>query len=240
MITLNKVSKVFASEAGNFTALKENDVHIRKGEFIAIMGPSGSGKSTLLQLMGGLDQPTSGDITVAGVRLDELNEKERTLFRRTKVGFVFQNYQLLPMMTVAENVALAMAANKMAKAEIGSRVKQLLREVNLDGKETSFPSQLSGGQQQRVAISRALAMKPDLILADEPTGNLDRKNGQDVLQLLSRLSKGEQMTVVMVTHDAQAAAVADRIITIRDGEVVTGAVEDGEVVSYAVEGGEQL
>jgi putative ABC transport system ATP-binding protein len=219
MITLDKVSKVFATEAGSFTALKETDLHIKKGEFIAIMGPSGSGKSTLLQLIGGLDLPSTGSITVDGVQLEKLNEKGRTLFRRTKVGFVFQNYQLLPMMTVSENIALSLAANRASRSEMTARVKQLLQEVNLEGKEKSYPSQLSGGQQQRVAIARALAMKPQLIFADEPTGNLDRKNGKDILQLLSRLNKEEQLTIVMVTHDPQAAEAADRIITIQDGEI---------------------
>lgn len=220
MIKLSKVSKVFALEAGNYTALKENDIHIKKGEFIAIMGPSGSGKSTLLQLIGGLDLPTSGDVVVDGVRLNDLDEKKRTLFRRTRVGFVFQNYQLLPMMTVAENVGLSLSANKAPSSEIEARVKQLLRDVNLEGKESHFPSQLSGGMQQRVAIARALAMKPGLILADEPTGNLDQTNGEGVLKLLSRLNKEDGITVVMVTHDRQAAETADRIIMIRDGEVV--------------------
>jgi putative ABC transport system ATP-binding protein len=225
MIKLEKVSKVYTLEAGNFTALKSTDIHVKKGEFVAIMGPSGSGKSTLLQLLGGLDLPTEGAITIDGVRLDQLNERERTLFRRTKVGFVFQNYQLLPMMTVAENIALALAANKTPKPEIDAAVERLIAEVNLEGKAGHFPSQLSGGQQQRVAIARALAMKPRLILADEPTGNLDRKNGQDVLQLLSRLNREEHMTIVMVTHDRQAAETADRIITLRDGAVVEAELE---------------
>ncbi|WP_284642441.1 ABC transporter ATP-binding protein [Paenibacillus silviterrae] len=225
MIQLKNVTKVFHLEAGSFTALKPTDLHLKKGEFIAIMGPSGSGKSTLLQLLGGLDLPTDGTITIDGVQLEQLNEKERTLFRREKVGFVFQNYQLLPMMTVAENIALSLAANKAPKAEIDSTVERLLREVNLEGKAGSFPSQLSGGQQQRVAIARALAMKPKLILADEPTGNLDRKNGQDILQLLSRLNREEQITIVMVTHDRQAAAAADRVIVLRDGEVAQYGLE---------------
>ncbi|MFJ5717980.1 ABC transporter ATP-binding protein [Neobacillus sp. NPDC093127] len=220
MITIQEVSKVYSLESGDFFALKNNSIHINKGDFVAIMGPSGSGKSTLLQLIGGLDQPSSGNLIVDGVQLNNLTENERTLFRRTKVGFVFQNYQLLPMMTVAENIALSLSANKAPKDEIHSRVKQLLKDVKLEGKETQFPSQLSGGQQQRVAIARALAMKPRLILADEPTGNLDQKNGEDILQLLSKLNKEEQITVVMVTHDQQAAAAADRIIVIRDGEIV--------------------
>jgi putative ABC transport system ATP-binding protein len=228
MICLEKVSKVFTLEAGSYTVLKETDLRIGKGEFIAVMGPSGSGKSTLLQLLGGLDLPTTGTVEVDGVKLNGLNEKERTLFRRTKVGFVFQNYQLLPMMTVSENVALALAANKTPKTEIKSRVAELLDAVNLADKADQFPSRLSGGQQQRVAIARALAMKPQLILADEPTGNLDRKTGESVLQLLSRLNREERITVVMVTHDEEAAKAADRIIRIRDGMVVRETAEGGE------------
>ncbi|MCJ8009339.1 ABC transporter ATP-binding protein [Lederbergia wuyishanensis] len=220
MISIQDVSKVYSLESGHFFALKNNNVHIKKGEFVAIMGPSGSGKSTLLQLMGGLDLPTSGEIIVDGIHLNKLSEKERTLFRRTKVGFVFQNYQLLPVLTVAENIALALSANKTPKEEILQRVKQLIKDVNLEGKESMFPSQLSGGQQQRVAIARALAMKPQLIMADEPTGNLDQKNGSDILQLLTKLNKEEKITIVMVTHDEQAATVANRIILIRDGEIV--------------------
>jgi len=220
MIQLENVSKTYVLEAGQFTALKETNLRIQEGEFIAVMGPSGSGKSTLLQILGGLDLPTTGSVIVDGERLETLNEAERTLFRRRKVGFVFQNYQLLPTMTVAENIALALAANGAPKAEIEAVVARLIREVNLEGKASSFPSQLSGGQQQRVAIARALAMKPKLILADEPTGNLDRKNGEDVLALLSRLNREERITIVMVTHDGHAAETADRLIHFRDGEVV--------------------
>jgi putative ABC transport system ATP-binding protein len=227
MIKLENVCKVFELEAGSFTALKETDVCIKKGEFIAIMGPSGSGKSTLLQLLCGLDLPTSGQIRVDNVQLETLNEKERTLFRRKKIGFVFQNYQLLPMMTVAENIALALAANKTPKREMDEIVARLIREVNLEGKAAHFPSQLSGGQQQRVAIARALAMKPSLILADEPTGNLDRKNGQDILELLQRLNREEQITIVMVTHDRHAAAEADRILTLQDGVIVKDEAKGG-------------
>ena len=220
MIKVEQATKVYDLEAGSFTALNKADVTIAKGEFVAVMGPSGSGKSTLLQLMGGLDLPTSGGIEIDGVRIEKLSEKERTLFRRTKVGFVFQNYQLLPMMTVAENVALAMAANGTPKSDIDKTVAKLLREVNLEDKSSCYPSQLSGGQQQRAAIARALAMKPAIILADEPTGNLDRRNGEDVLKLLKRLNKEDGITIVMVTHDRQAAEFADRIIALMDGAVV--------------------
>ncbi|ETI68843.1 ABC transporter ATP-binding protein [Neobacillus vireti] len=228
MISVSNVSKVYALASGDFIALKETAMQVRKGEFVAIMGPSGSGKSTLLQLLGGLDQPTTGNIVVDGIDLTKLNEKERTLFRRKKVGFVFQNYQLLPMMTVGENIALSLTANNTPKNEINTIVQKLLSEVNLQDKESAFPSQLSGGQQQRVAIARALAMKPSLILADEPTGNLDQKNSEDILKLLSRLNKEEKITVVMVTHDQQAAQVADRIIVVRDGMIV----EEGHKGGY--------
>jgi putative ABC transport system ATP-binding protein len=227
MITVTDVSKVYSLDSGDFYALKNNHIHIQKGEFVAIMGPSGSGKSTLLQLLGGLDSPSSGKIVVDDCELNRLNEKELTQFRRTKLGFVFQNYQLLPMMTVGENIALALSANNASKAKIKMTVQQLLSDVNLEGKETQFPSQLSGGQQQRVAIARALAMKPSLILADEPTGNLDQKNGEDILRLLSKLNKEEQITIVMVTHDLQAAQVADRIITVRDGLIVEDGMKGG-------------
>ncbi len=227
MITVTDVSKVYSLDSGDFYALKNNHIHIQKGEFVAIMGPSGSGKSTLLQLLGGLDSPSSGKIVVDDCELNRLNEKELTQFRRTKLGFVFQNYQLLPMMTVGENIALALSANNASKAKIKMTVQQLLSDVNLEGKETQFPSQLSGGQQQRVAIARALAMKPSLILADEPTGNLDQKNGEDILRLLSKLNKEEKITIVMVTHDLQAAQVADRIITVRDGLIVEDGMKGG-------------
>ncbi|REJ12065.1 MAG: ABC transporter ATP-binding protein [Paenibacillaceae bacterium] len=233
MITLNRVSKVFTTEAGSFKALKETDLQIKRGEFAAIMGPSGSGKSTLLQLIGGLDLPTAGGVTVDGAPLHQMSEQERTLFRRTRVGFVFQNYQLLPMMTVAENIALPLAANRASKGEIKDRVRQLLRDVNLEGKERSYPAQLSGGQQQRVAIARALAMKPKLILADEPTGNLDQRNGASVLSLLSRLNQEQQITIVMVTHDPQAARAANRIITIQDGEIVGDRQQGGDADDVA-------
>jgi ABC-type antimicrobial peptide transport system, ATPase component len=233
MITLNQASKVFTTEAGGFKALKETDLHIKKGEFAAIMGPSGSGKSTLLQLIGGLDLPTTGSVVVDGVPLNRLSEQGRTLFRRTRVGFVFQNYQLLPMMTVAENIALPLAANRASKGEIRDRVRQLLRDVNLEGKEHHYPAQLSGGQQQRVAIARALAMKPKLILADEPTGNLDQLSGANVLSLLTRLNEEHGITIVMVTHDQLAAGAAKRVITIQDGAIVGDRKQGGEVHDVA-------
>jgi len=228
MLQLREVSKVYQLEAGPFTALKRTNIQINEGEFVAIMGPSGSGKSTLLQLLGGLDLSSSGEIIVDGEALNDLNEKERTIFRRTKVGFVFQNYQLLPTMTVEENVALALRANKASSSHIRQVVKELLDDVHLSDKAASYPAHLSGGQQQRVAIARALAMKPKLILADEPTGNLDQKTGREILQLLSRLNKEEKLTIVMVTHDQGAAKWADRIIVIQDGEVIRDQKQGGQ------------
>ena len=227
MISLNGVSKSFNLEAGSFTALKPTDLHIQQGEFAAIMGPSGSGKSTLLQLLGGLDLPSAGSVVIDGVELSRLNERERTLYRRTKVGFVFQNYQLLPNMTVEENVALPLRANNARSSHIRLVVQKLLQDVHLSEKATCYPAQLSGGQQQRVAIARALAMKPKLILADEPTGNLDQKTGREILQLLSQLNKDEKLTIVMVTHDSSAAKRANRIITIQDGMVIGNNVQGG-------------
>lgn len=219
MIQMKDVLKTYRNGELEFVALKHINLNIEKGEFLAIMGPSGSGKSTLLQHIGGLDRPTSGQIVVSNIPITELNEKELTLFRRRKLGFVFQNYQLLPMMTVEENVSFSLAADRVPNSTIKERVNELLHSVGLSTKAKSYPSQLSGGQQQRVAIARALAMNPQVLLADEPTGNLDRKRGHDVLQFLSSLHKEQQLTIIMVTHDPFAASFADRVIILQDGEI---------------------
>jgi ABC-type lipoprotein export system ATPase subunit len=225
MIELRGVSKFYSSGDLPFAALQNVDLRIRTEEFVAIMGPSGSGKSTLLHLIAGLDVPDQGEITVNGVNLKGLSENERTLFRRRHIGFVFQNFQLLPAMTVEENIAFPLHADGRPKAEKVSRVARLLKEVGLEDKAGEFPNKLSGGQQQRVAIARALALQPRLLLADEPTGNLDRKRSSEILQLLSNLHRQQKLTIVMVTHDPYTASFADRVIMLRDGEV------DGETVS---------
>ncbi|MFD1394243.1 ABC transporter ATP-binding protein [Kroppenstedtia eburnea] len=195
------------------------NLHVEQGEFVAVMGPSGSGKSTLLNLMGGFDSPDQGKVCVDGLSLYDLSEKRRTLIRRRKIGFVFQNYNLIPTLNVRENIAFPMAVDRCPREEIQMRVKQLVQDLELEGKEESFPAELSGGQQQRVAIARALSMQPRVILADEPTGNLDRRRSREVLEILSRLHRKERLTIVMVTHDLSAAGYAERILLYKDGRI---------------------
>lgn len=226
MITVEDLRKEYRiGTSSTFVALKKINLHINAGEFVAIMGPSGSGKSTFLHLLGGLDSPTSGNILIDGVNIGQLNEKERTLFRRRFIGFIFQNYQLIPTMTVEENIAFPLHAEGTPAKEIHQRVQPLIESVGLKGKEKSFPSQLSGGQQQRVSIARALAMKPKIILADEPTGNLDRKRGKEILSLLSNLHTQTNTTIIMVTHDLYAASYANRIILIKDGNIESDIIQ---------------
>lgn len=219
MITVKNLTKWYQTGETSFQVLKGIDLEIAQGEFVAVMGPSGSGKSTLLNLLGGLDTPDSGEVSIEGKLIHDLQERERTLFRRKNVGFVFQNYQLLPAMTVEENIAFPMEAEGLPKSVVKATVSSLVKAVHLQGKEGNFPSQLSGGQQQRVSIARALAMKPSVILADEPTGNLDRKTGTEVLDLLLSLQQQERLTIIMVTHDVFSASYADRIIFLRDGVI---------------------
>lgn len=219
MIITKNLGKVYESGEQFHVVIKGVDLQINKGEFVAIMGPSGSGKSTLLHLLGGLDTPSNGELRIDGTEISSLSEKELAYFRRRKVGYIFQNYQLLPSMTVSENIAFTMNADGVPQKKQKQRIAELIKSVNLEGKEHFFPSQLSGGQQQRVAIARALAMNPSLILADEPTGNLDRKMGKDILHLLSRLHHDTGLTIVMVTHDPYAAKFAERILFFKDGEI---------------------
>ncbi|NQD65525.1 ABC transporter ATP-binding protein [Bacillus haikouensis] len=219
MISVQSLKKSYTIGNKSYEILREIDMQAEKGEFIAVMGPSGSGKSTFLNLLGGLDTPDGGEISVNGKDIHRLNEKQRTLFRREHVGFIFQNYQLLPNLTVEENVSFPMYSGGKDKQEIKKQVDELLKSVSLEGKDNNYPSQLSGGQQQRVAIARALSMNPNLILADEPTGNLDRRTGTEVLRLLSSLHQKNQLTIIMVTHDVYAASYADRIILLKDGEI---------------------
>jgi putative ABC transport system ATP-binding protein len=206
------------------TVLNSVDLGIERGQFVAVMGPSGSGKSTLLHLLGGLDRPTSGEVFVAGRALSKLSDDDLTLLRRRRIGFIFQSFNLLPTLTAEENVALPLLADGRPPAN--DRVRDLLDLVRLGDRREYRPDQLSGGQQQRVAIARALVTDPDLILADEPTGNLDSKSGSIVLETLRKICDGLGATIVMVTHDPRAASFADRAIYVKDGQIVTASLNE--------------
>ena len=201
-------------------ALDGVDLSVEQGEFVAIVGTSGSGKSTLLHMLGGLDRPTSGVVTVDGKNIFDLKDEELTIFRRRKVGFVFQAYNLVPVLNVYENIVLPIQLDGSVIDE--AFVKQIIDVLGLSEKVTNLPSQLSGGQQQRVAIARALATKPSILLADEPTGNLDSKTSQDVLGLLKVTGQKFGQTIVMITHNEEMAQMADRIVRIEDGHVLSG------------------
>ena len=219
MIEIKNLRKVFRTEEVETVALNDVSLHVDDGEFIAIMGPSGCGKSTLLNILGLLDNPTSGEYYLAGREVGHLKEKERTQARKGTIGFVFQSFNLIEEMTVFENVELPLIYMKIGKAERRQRVNDALRRMNIGHRAQHFPNQLSGGQQQRVAIARAVVAQPKLILADEPTGNLDSKNGRDVMDLLSELNR-EGTTIVMVTHSQHDASFAHRVVNLFDGQIV--------------------
>jgi putative ABC transport system ATP-binding protein len=204
---------------GEVEALRGVSLAVEQGEFVAIMGASGSGKSTMLHLLGGLDLPTSGEVVIDGVAISSLDEEHRTLTRRAKTGFVFQYFNLIPLLSVEENVALPFLIAGDAPARHRQRVDELLSLVGLASKARHRPDQLSAGEQQRVALARALATAPAILLADEPTGNLDYTTGTEILDLLWDSAERLGQTIVLVTHDARAAAYADRVVIVRDGEV---------------------
>ena len=209
------------------TALAGVDFCVQRGEFVAIMGQSGSGKSTLLHLLGGLDTPTAGEVILAGQPLSRLSDDQITRVRRQKVGFIFQFYNLLPTLTAGENVALPLLIDGKAVAPYWSRIEELLSLVGLNERADHHPDQLSGGQQQRLAIARAFVNQPEIVLADEPTGNLDSRSGTAILELLRRACHELGATIVMVTHDPRAASYAHRIIFLKDGQIVHHLSDDG-------------
>lgn len=219
MIKVENLTKVFRTEEVETLALNEISFEVAKGEFVAIMGPSGCGKSTLLNILGLLDNPTSGNYLLDGIEVGNLKEKERTRARKGKVGFVFQSFNLIEEMTVYENVELPLNYLKIRSSERKARVEEVLRRMNISHRANHFPNQLSGGQQQRVAIARAVIANPKLILADEPTGNLDSNNGTEVMKLLTELNS-EGSTIVMVTHSLHDASYAHRTINLFDGKIV--------------------
>jgi putative ABC transport system ATP-binding protein len=202
------------------TALHGASLQVEPGTFVAIMGPSGSGKSTLLNILGALETPTEGELYLEGVNVGQLGDDERTLIRRRRIGFVFQQFNLLPIYSAAENVALPLRLEGVAPAEAAHRAAELLEIVDLADRADHLPSQMSGGEQQRVAIARALVARPAILLADEPTGNLDSTNGDRVITMLRELVDDRGQTVVLVTHDASIASRADRVIYVRDGQIV--------------------
>jgi putative ABC transport system ATP-binding protein len=214
--------KQYQMGAVTVNALCAIDFAVNQGEFVAIMGPSGSGKSTLLHLLGGLDTASEGDVIIAGKHLAHLTDDEVTLVRRRQVGFIFQFFNLLPTLTAVENVALPLLIDGRPLDAYNDRILELLALVGLSDRRDHKPDQLSGGQQQRVAIARALVTDPAIVLADEPTGNLDSQSGQEILQLLRRACDEKKQTIVMVTHDPRAAEYADRVVQLQDGLIVQG------------------
>ena len=219
MITVNNLSKVFRTEEIETTALNNVSFTISKGEFVAIMGPSGCGKSTLLNILGLLDNPSGGSYNLLDTEVANLRERERTNYRKGNIGFVFQSFNLIDELNVYENVELPLKYLNISASERKRRVTEILKRMNISHRAGHYPQQLSGGQQQRVAIARAVVANPQLILADEPTGNLDSRNGKEVMDLLCQLN-AEGTTVVMVTHSQRDASAAQRIINLFDGEIV--------------------
>ena len=220
MIKVSNLSKIFRTEEIETTALNGVSFEIKDGEFVAIMGPSGCGKSTLLNILGLLDNPTEGSYLFGDTEVANLKEKDRTKFRKGNIGFIFQSFNLIDELTVYENIELPLRYLNVSAAERKEKVVSIMKRMNINHRAKHFPQQLSGGQQQRVAIARACVANPKLILADEPTGNLDSKNGKEVMELLQELNK-EGATIVMVTHSQRDASMAQRTIDLFDGRIVS-------------------
>ncbi len=222
LIQARGLSKAYTEGGTTHAVLEGVDLDVRQGECLALLGRSGSGKSTLLNLLAGIDRPDSGSISIQDRNLLHLTERERTLFRRRHIGFVYQFFNLIPTLNVAENVRLPLELNRWPEIRIGPRVETLLRDLGLEERAATFPDRLSGGEQQRVAIARALAQEPTLVLADEPTGNLDAATGRQMLELLLRLTRGAGHTLMVVTHSLEVARAADRLLLLEDGHLQQG------------------
>ena len=219
MIELNSVTKTYTLGKQRIKAVDNVSLTIQPGEFVAIMGKSGCGKTTLLGLIGGLDRPDSGSIRVNGAEISQLADTELTRYRRDQVGIIFQFFNLIPILTVAENVALPFSLQGKSERDIQARVHELLREVDLMERQAHYPHEISGGEMQRVAIARALINKPQLVLADEPTGNLDSRTGHQVMETMARLSEQHRTTFILATHSREAASYATRKLRMRDGSL---------------------
>ncbi len=220
MIKTSDLTKIFRTEEVETTALNKVNLHVKEGEYVAVMGPSGCGKSTLLNILGLLDNPSSGSYLFNGTEVANLKERDRTVFRKGNIGFVFQSFNLIDELNVYENVELPLIYLKMKGSDRKKKVEDALERMKITHRAKHFPQQLSGGQQQRVAIARAVVANPRLILADEPTGNLDSKNGIEVINLLSELNK-EGTTIIMVTHSDRDAGYAHRIVNLFDGQIIS-------------------
>lgn len=218
ILKVNELTKVYGKGENEVRALDGISFSVEKGEFIAIVGPSGSGKSTLLHILGGVDKPTSGQVYMNGQDVYKKSEEQLAIFRRREVGLIYQFYNLIPVLNVVENITLPILMDKQTVQQ--ERLDELLEVLNLKGRENHIPSQLSGGQQQRVSIGRALINMPSIVLADEPTGNLDRKNSQEIIELLKMSNRKYNQTILVITHDENIALQADRIITIEDGKII--------------------
>jgi len=225
-VVLRNVSKVYRQNAVAVQALTDINLEVPKGDFACLSGPSGSGKSTLLNLIGGLDRPTTGEISVDGRRVDRLGKSELAALRLHRIGFVFQAYNLIPVLTAIENVEFVMQLQGMAAAERGAKARAILKEVGLDGLEHRRPGELSGGQQQRVAVARAIVSEPSLVLADEPTANLDSKTAENLMQLLRHMNQEHGVTFLFSTHDKLVMDFSRRLITLRDGMIVEDVRQD--------------
>ncbi len=220
LIQIENLTKVYGTGDTAVTALDHVNLQVNEGEFVAVMGPSGCGKSTLLHLLGGLDRPSAGSVSIAGTPIADMKDDDLTKLRRRRMGFVFQFFNLIPVLTAVENASLPVTLDGVKPAEARRRAAEWLGRFGLGDRLNNRPDQLSGGQQQRVAVARALVAEPDLILADEPTGNLDTRSGDEIAALLRQVTKQYHRTVVMVTHDPRIAAYADRIVFLKDGRVV--------------------
>ena len=218
ILKCENVRKVYGARNNQVVALDHINLSVQKGEFVAIVGASGSGKSTLLHILGSVDKPTEGKVLIEGTELSAMNRTQAAIFRRRKVGLVYQFYNLIPTLTVRKNILMPLLLEKRKPNK--EYFEQIVHSLGIEDKLESLPNQLSGGQQQRVAIARSLIYRPALLLADEPTGNLDRKNGEEIIDLLKLSNRNLEQTILLITHDAQIALEADRVITIEDGKIV--------------------